>query len=93
MFCKKGVTTNFRKCTGKHLCQNLLFHKVLGQARLVHNIPLKAIKLNQGTTEMFISKLENKDTLCNVMSEIYKNGDAKKASFKRLPELFEMSGN
>ena len=44
-------------------------------------------------TEMFISQFENKESLCNVMSEIYKNGDAKKASFKRLPELSEMSGN
>ena len=42
---------------------------------------------------MFISKFENKESLCNVMYEIYKNGDAKKASFKRLPELSEMSDN
>ena len=27
------------------------------------------------------------------MSKIYKKGDAKKASFKRLPELSEMNGN
>ena len=27
---------------------------------------------------MFISEFENKESLCNVMSEIYKNGDAKK---------------
>ena len=42
---------------------------------------------------MFISEFQNKGSLHNVMSEIYKNGDAKKASFKRLPELLEMSGN
>ena len=42
---------------------------------------------------MFISEFDNKENLCNVMPEIYKNGDAKKASLKRLPQLFEMSGN
>ena len=30
---------------------------------------------------MFISKLENKESLCNAVSEIYKNRDAKKVSF------------
>ena len=28
MFCKKGVTRNFAKFTGKHLCQSLFFNKV-----------------------------------------------------------------
>ena len=42
---------------------------------------------------MFISEFQDKESLCNVMSEIYKNGNAKKASFKTLPELSEMSGN
>ena len=42
---------------------------------------------------MFISEFENKESLCNVMSEIYNNGNTKKASFKTLPELSEMSGN
>ena len=42
---------------------------------------------------MFISEFENKETLCNVMSEIYKTAMRKKASFKRLPQLSEMSGN
>ena len=40
---------------------------------------------------MFISEFKNKESL--VMFEIYKNGDPKKASVKKLPELFEMSGN
>ena len=40
---------------------------------------------------MFISEFENKISLGNVVPEI--NGHAKKASFKRLPELSEMSGN
>ena len=42
---------------------------------------------------MFISDLENKESLCNVVSEIHKNGDANKASFKRLPELSETSAD
>ena len=42
---------------------------------------------------MFISEFENKESLCSVMSKIYEDRDAKKASFKRLPELSEMSGN
>ena len=33
---------------------------------------------------MFISESENKESFVNVMSEIYKNDDAKKATFKRL---------
>ena len=40
---------------------------------------------------MFISQFENKESLCNVISEIYKNCDAKKKP--ELPELSEMSGN
>ena len=27
---KKGVLKNFAKLTGKHLCQNLIFNKVVG---------------------------------------------------------------
>ena len=30
MFCKKGVLRNFKKFTGKHLCQSLFFNKVAG---------------------------------------------------------------
>ena len=30
VFCKKGVLRNFRKLTGKHLCQGLFFNKVVG---------------------------------------------------------------
>ena len=30
MFCEKGVLGNFRKFTGKHLCQSLFFNKVAG---------------------------------------------------------------
>ena len=29
VFCKKGVLRNFLKFTGKHLCQNLFFNKVV----------------------------------------------------------------
>ena len=40
---------------------------------------------------MFISEFENKENLYSVISEIYKNGDVKKTSFERLPELSKMS--
>ena len=30
VFYQKGVLRNFRKFTGKHWCQNLFFHKVVG---------------------------------------------------------------
>ena len=30
VFCKKGVLKNFRKLTGKHLCQSLFFNKFEG---------------------------------------------------------------
>ena len=29
MFCKKGALKNFAKFTGKHLCQSLIFNKVV----------------------------------------------------------------
>ena len=54
---------------------------------------LKAKKLDQVKTEMFISEFEIEESPWNVISEINKNSDAKKASFKGFPELFEMSGN
>ena len=51
---------------------------------------LKSYKLDQGGTEMFISEFENAENLCNVISEIHKNGDAKKSKFQKIPELSEM---
>ena len=42
---------------------------------------------------MFISEFENTENLCNVMSEIHKNGDAKKSKFQKIPELSEMRGS
>ena len=56
-------------------------------------MPLKAWKLDQSATEMFISEFEYKESLCNVMSEIHKNSDARKKKLKRLPELSETSSN
>ena len=41
---------------------------------------------------MFISEFQNKGSLYNVVSEIYKSEYVKKASFKRLTELSGMSG-
>ena len=37
---------------------------------------LKTKKLNQSTTEMFISKFKNEESLWNAMSKIFKNHDA-----------------
>ena len=37
---------------------------------------LKAKKLDQGITEMFISEFEKEGSLWSVMSEIFKNCDA-----------------
>ena len=42
---------------------------------------------------MFISEFKNKESVWNVMSEIKKTAVRKKASFKRLSKLSEMSGN
>ena len=42
---------------------------------------------------MFISEFENTESLCNAMSEIHKNGDAKKSEFQKIPEFSEMSGS
>ena len=41
---------------------------------------------------MLILELDKEEGLWNVMSEIHKNRNEKKATFKRLPELFEVSG-
>ena len=75
-------------------CVGALFNKVEGlqvlrtpilkiptNGCLVQNMSLKTQKPGQGATEMFISKFENKESLCNVMSEIYKNPDAKQSKF------------
>ena len=43
---------------------------------------LKTKKLNQSATKMFISEFEKEESLWNVMSEIYKNRDAKKQVLK-----------
>ena len=42
---------------------------------------LKFKKLDQGTTEMFISEFQKEENLLNVMSEIFKNRDRKKMKF------------
>ena len=39
---------------------------------LVHIMSLKTLKFDQDVTEMFISEFKNKESLCNVMSKIYK---------------------
>ena len=44
---------------------------------ITDDMTLKTKKLDQGATEMFISEFEKEESLWNVMSEIYKNCDAK----------------
>ena len=39
---------------------------------------LKSKNFDQGTTEMFLLEFEKEESFWNVMSEIYKNRDAKK---------------
>ena len=58
--------------------------KICANGCLVHNMSLNTKKLDQGAIEMFVSEFENKESLCNVMSEIYKNGDAKKSKFQKI---------
>ena len=58
--------------------------KTSAKGCLVHNMSLKTYKLDQGATEMFISEFKNKESLCNVMSEIYKNRDAEKSKFQQI---------
>ena len=41
---------------------------------------------------MFIPEFEKEESLWSVISESYKNRNAKNESFKRLPELFGISG-
>ena len=42
----------------------------------MHNITLKTKKLDQSTTEVFISEFEKEGSLWNVMSKVFKNRDA-----------------
>ena len=72
--------------------KNIYFENVC-ERLLSAYISLKSYKLDQGATEMFISEFENTENLCNVMSEIHKNGDAKKSKFQKIPELSEMRGS
>ena len=82
----------FNKVEGLQVLRTPIL-KTYAKGCLVHNMSSKTLKLDQGATEMFISELKNKESLCNAMSEIYKNRDAKKASLKRLSQLSEMSDN
>ena len=72
--------------------KNIYFENVC-ERLLSAYISLKSYKLDQGATEMFISEFEKTENLCNVMSEIHKNGDAKKSKFQKIPELSEMRGS
>ena len=70
----------FNKVEGLQVLRTPIL-KITANGCLVHNMSLKTQNLDQGATEMFISKFENKESLCNVMSEIYKNLDAKQSKF------------
>ena len=67
--------------------KNIYFENIC-ERLLSAYMSLKSYKLDQGATEMFIS-----ESLCNAMSEIHKNGDARKSKFQKIPELSEMSGS
>ena len=45
VFCKKGVLRNLAKFAGKHLCQNLLFNKVVGLAKFTGKHPCQSFFL------------------------------------------------
>ena len=47
MFCEKGVLRNFAKFTGKHLCQNLFFNKVVSKTTFSYRTPPLAASGNQ----------------------------------------------
>ena len=36
VFCKNGILRNFKKFTGKHLCQSLFFNKVASLSLLLY---------------------------------------------------------
>ena len=56
VFCKKGALRNFIKFTGKHLCQSLIFNKVLLKMRLWHRcFPMNFVKFLR--TPFFIEHL------------------------------------
>ena len=58
--------------------KNIYFENIC-ERLLSAYMSLKSYKLDQGATEMFIS-----ESLCNAMSEIHKNGDAKKSKFQKI---------
>ena len=58
--------------------KNIYFENIC-ERLLSAYMSLKSYKLDQGGTEMFIS-----ESPCNAMSEIHKNGDAKKSKFQKI---------
>ena len=67
----------FDKVAGLHVLKSPILKKCANGC-LVYNMSLKTLKPDQGATEMFISEFENKESLCNVMSEIYKKREVSK---------------
>ena len=69
---KKLFLKKFRNIHRKTPALESLFNKVVGLQVL--RTPMCG-RLLRGATEMFILDFENKESICNVMSEIYKNCD------------------
>ena len=67
----------FDEVAGFQVLRTLILKKSANGC-LVHNISLKTLKLDQGATEMLISDFEIKESLCNVMSEIYNKREVSK---------------
>ena len=67
----------FDKVAGIQVLRSPILKK-FANGCLVCNMSLKTLTLDQGATEMFISEFENKESLCNVMSEIYKKREVSK---------------
>ena len=67
----------FVKLAGLQILRSPILKKSANRC-FVYNMSLKTLKLEQGATEMFISEFENKESPCNVMSEIYKKREVSK---------------
>ena len=63
---------------------NIYFKKISANGCFVLNVSIKTQNLDLGTTEMFISEFENKESFCNVISQIYKNRYVKKSKLQKI---------
>ena len=63
---------------------NIYFKKISANGCFVLNVSIKTQNLDLGTTEMFISEFEKKESFCNVMSQTYKNRYVKKSKLQKI---------